>query len=733
LKQTAATALILATLTTATLADKEDVPAREEAPGHIIVFKKHVNAKDAANDLKSHHGLKSGRVYQHAIKAVFVPTDLPPQALAALEKNPNIAYVEKNGIGELIAQPTPTGIDRVDAEKAVTIDGIDDLIDVDIAMIDSGIDPTHPDLNVNHAMSVAFKLVYEGKGKKRRQVLVESHDVNDWADWHGHGTLVAGIAAAIDNDIGTVGVAPGARVAAVQAYSETNSTTALAIAAIDYVAANADTFEVASMSVRYNQSNAINDAVANLTAAGVVFVCGAGNDGEDTSNGSPSSAPSAITVSAIADSDGLPGGLGPDTSEVPAGTEWEGQTKGADDTRAVFSNYGPLVDIAAPGVDIYSTWLDGGYVVKSGTSTATPHVSGAIALYIAHNGRDRDDNGVINGNDVALMELLVKDTGWQIGDYEYFSGDTDGYPEPLLNVDNLLDFQIDQLPTVSITSPSDGATLSDAVAIQANASDDYAVTQVEFFVDGTSLGIDADPSDGYSLNWDSTLVSDGSHEISAVATDDALQNSTSSVTVSIDNIDSAPTAIAGSNQTVQDSDGNGSESVTLNGSGSSDDRAIASYQWSEGTNILSTEATFTQDLQVGVHTIKLIVTDDIGKTAQDTVVITVEEAPATGTQVSVASIAISGYGGKNGNNHLQAIATLQDNLGDAVVGAVIEADLYRDSTKIKTASTTTDSTGSTLLFNEKSIAAGRYSVVITKITITGMTFDGVTPTNEFRK
>ena len=105
--------------------------------------------------------------------------------------------LKRTALAELTAQPAPTGIDRVDAEKAdVSFDGVDDLVDVDIAVIDSGIDPTHPDLNVNHAMSVAFKLIYEGNGKKRRQVLTESHDVNDWADWHGHGTLVAGIARA---------------------------------------------------------------------------------------------------------------------------------------------------------------------------------------------------------------------------------------------------------------------------------------------------------------------------------------------------------------------------------------------------------------------------------------------------------------------------------------------------------------------------------------------------------
>ena len=136
---------------------------------------------------------------------------------------------------------------------------------------------------------------------------------------------------------------------------------------------------------------------------------------------------------------------------------------------------------------------------------------------------------------------------------------------------------------------------------------------------------------------------------------------------------------------------------------------------------------------MGVHTIKLIVTDFLGQTAEDTVVITVEEAPATGTQVSVASIAINGYGGKNGNNHLEAFTSLRDNLGGAVVGAVVEADLYKDNTRIKSSSGTTDLSGAVQLFNEKGIGAGCYSVVITKITVSGLTFDGATPFNEFCK
>lgn len=713
-----------------------NVPAQEDAPGHIIVFKKKVNAQDAANELESQHGLQIGRVYQHAIKGAFVSKDLPPQALAALERNPNVAYVEKNGVCRLAAQPIPTGIDRIDVEGAVAIDGTDDLVDVDIAILDTGIESTHPDLNVNHAMSVGFYYSIEGHGPKQRQVLKQSNDVAYWTDPHGHGTFVAGVAGAIDNDTGVVGAAPGARLTSVRVLTGENGqgTWAEVIAGLDYVAANSDTFEVANMSIgSVSRYEPVNDAVANTTAAGVVVVVAGGNHGDDAYNHSPASSPSAITVSALADSDGLPGGLGPDTSEASAGSEWEDRTMGADDTLAVFSNYGPLIDVAAPGVDIFSTWLDGGYVVKSGTSAAAPHVAGAVALYLSQHGRDRDDNGVIDGNDVALMELLVTSTGWQLGDFEYFSGDTDGYPEPLLNVANLLDFQIDQVPTVSITSPSDGAVLSGPVSLQANASDDSAVTQVEFFVDGNSLGVDSDPSDGYSLNWDSTPVSDGAHEISAVATDDALQASTSSISVSIDNIDSAPVADAGSDLTVQDSDRDGSEWVILDGSGSSDDRAIDRYEWYDGALLLSTAVSFTHDLPVGSHTMTLRVFDSIGQYAEDSVLITVEEAPAVATLVSVQSIAITGYGGKNGNNHLEAVATIRDDLGEAVVGAVVEAYLYKDNTMIKTSSGTSDSSGAALLFNERGIATGCYSVVITNVTAPGLAFDGVTPSNQHCK
>ena len=158
----------------------------------------------------------------------------------------------------------------------------------------------------------------------------------------------------------------------------------------------------------------------------MVFAVAAGNDSADASLYSPASEPTAITVSALADSDGLPYGAGDPTEYGP------------DDSLASFSNYGALVDICAPGVDILSTF-PGGYAWGSGTSMASPHVAGAAALYIAnasnpYNGWDR----LVNGNEAvqAVRDALVN-AGWQEGENEYFIGDTDGFAEPLLNVGRL--------------------------------------------------------------------------------------------------------------------------------------------------------------------------------------------------------------------------------------------------------------------------------------------------------
>ena len=156
-----------------------------------------------------------------------------------------------------------------------------------------------------------------------------------------------------------VGVAPGARLWAVKVLGSSGSgSISTIIKGVDYVTNNAGLIDVVNMSLGCEcTSTSLNTAISNSVKAGVMYVVAAGNSNKNAATFSPANHPSVITVSAIADSDGKCGRLGPPTSY------------GADDFLASFSNYGSLVDLAAPGVNIYSTYKDGTYATLSGTST----------------------------------------------------------------------------------------------------------------------------------------------------------------------------------------------------------------------------------------------------------------------------------------------------------------------------------------------------------------------------
>ena len=158
----------------------------------------------------------------------------------------------------------------------------------------------------------------------------------------------------------------------------------------------------------------MHKAICKSRDAGIVYAVAAGNETNSTNISVPASYnDTVITVSALSDSDGVPGGIGFPTYY------------GADDTFATFSNYGSEVDLSAPGVDIYSTYKGGGYATLSGTSMATPHVSGAIALYLKNN--------------PTATWLQVRD-GLKASAENLNFGHTDPsglHPEPVIRVDTL--------------------------------------------------------------------------------------------------------------------------------------------------------------------------------------------------------------------------------------------------------------------------------------------------------
>ena len=630
-------------------------------------------------------------------------------AIASLQDDPRVKYIEKDQKVFAFAQTNPTGIERVDAEP---VDSSNLGSAVTIAIIDTGIDLDHPDLNVVQSTNCAKGGPFGGNCK-----------VGGGDDDNGHGTHVAGTAAALNNNAGVVGVAAGADLWAVKVLDKNGSGwMSWIIGGIDYVTANADQIDVANMSLGCEcESNALDSAIANSVAAGVTYVVAAGNSDKDASTFSPANHQDVVTVSAIADSDGKCGGQGSSTNY------------GADDTFASFSNYGDAVDIAAPGVDIYSTHMNGGYATFSGTSMASPHVAGAAAILIVSDSNltpalVRD---ALIANGVSQVQLCA-DLNSGFGG---FSGDPDSFAEPLVYVGNT---SVGDLPLVTITNPKNGDTVSGHVNISADASDsDGSVVQVEFFVDNMSVGVDSDISDGWSTSWDSATASEGTHSISAEAKDNDGNIASDSISVTVDNIDDPP-AVAITNPTNGDTV-SGTITITAD---ATDDKGVSKVEFFVGTTIIGTDSDGLNGWSVSWDTttvsdadyiITATATDSAAQTSSDSINVTVSNTTPTDATSIVDSITYSTNGGKNGDKHLIISIHVIDDLGNDVSDASVSIDLYRDDSLVGSATGTTGSSGN-VNFSLKNASSGTYTTTITGVTADGLTWDGITPDdNSFEK
>jgi len=377
--------------------------ASQETGRYIVVLRS--RGADARAVSQRHVAKLGGQVkaiYQHALSGYVA--NLTPSAAARLARDPAVASVERDQKVHMVAQTTPTGVDRVAVPATagnvapLPIDTRDDVrVDVDVAVIDTGVDFTHPDLNV------VARTDCTGDGVC---------DNNAGTDGNGHGSHVAGSVGALDNKSGVVGVAPGARIHAVRVLDNFgNGDLSWVMAGVDWVTARAGTIEVANMSLGcICFSPGLSTAITNSVAAGVTHVVAAGNDDINAANFFPANHADVITVSALADFNGVSGGGAPATCRSDV-----------DDTLANFSNFGSTIEIAAPGVCILSTWMAGGYATISGTSMAAPHVAGAAGLLASH---------PAFAGDPALIESTLVSAG----NFGWTDDSGDGIQEPLLDV-----------------------------------------------------------------------------------------------------------------------------------------------------------------------------------------------------------------------------------------------------------------------------------------------------------
>lgn len=422
-----AAAVVLLFVTSVSVTAEPDTRNGQEVPGrYIILLRSGASAAAVAAD----HGLSIDHTYS-SIRGFSAAG--AAGKLQALQRDPRVLSAEPDRF--IVLSPIrrvetqfhtndfetlTSGIDRIDAD----LNPRTDVSAVGIAIIDTGIWKTHVDLNVAGGNNCT------GRGTSK------------YNDDNGHGTHVAGIAAAKTGDNhGVRGVSPNARLYAVKVLDRNGSGfLSWVICGVDWVSANAAGIKVANMSLGFQgSSSALNTAIANSVGAGVTYAVAAGNSSSDASLFSPASHPDVITVSAMGDSDGKCGGLGAATSN------------GADDTFATFSNRGSAVEIAAPGVDIESTYKGdkqnpgGLYASMSGTSMASPHVAGAAAQYKASNpaANPLQVKDALLGAAVAAATTCTAagDGGPNLavvdGGAGGFSGDPDSFAEPLLYAKSL--------------------------------------------------------------------------------------------------------------------------------------------------------------------------------------------------------------------------------------------------------------------------------------------------------
>ncbi|MER3419719.1 MAG: peptidase S8 [Chloroflexota bacterium] len=379
-------------------------PAPDVVPDHyIVVLRNDVpSARQVADEHARRHAAAVSHIYEDALKGYAAR--IPQQALAALRRDPSVRFIAEDRVVEAVqstSQVVPTGITRIaaDVSSQRAGDGAGSVSGPAVAVIDTGSGP-HPDLNVVGGVNCSTGTSYN--------------------DGNGHGTHVAGTIGARDNGFGVVGMAPGVPLYAVRVLNNAGSGTwSSVICGINWVTANALTLgiRVANMSLGGSGSddgncgNTNNDALHlalcnSIARTGVLYVVAAGNSAANLAGFVPAAYDEVLTVTAMADFNGQPGGGAAATCLADV-----------DDTAADFSNFTTAGSadanhtIAAPGVCILSTWKGGGYKTLSGTSMATPHVTGTAVLCIA--------TGACTGGPATIMAKLRGDAAARPASYGF--------------------------------------------------------------------------------------------------------------------------------------------------------------------------------------------------------------------------------------------------------------------------------------------------------------------------
>jgi len=668
---------------------------------------------------------------------------LPEQAIENIRKNPRVRYVEMDGeVHTLDAElDNSWGVKRIGAGTVHATQNKGTGIRV--AILDTGIDYDHSDLEGNYKGGYDY--------------------VNDDAypmDDNGHGTHCAGIVAAKDNGEGVVGVAPEADLYAVKVLNSGGSGyESDVIAGIQWSVSQG--IDVISMSFGGSgHSQSLQDACDEAYyRSDIVIVAAAGNNGNPPGKGDNVDYPARYdSVIAVAATD-------------------------SNDNRARWSSTGPAVELAAPGVSIYST-VPGGYGTKSGTSMACPHVAGTAALAIGE------------GNVRQCLQNTAEDLGDLGFDTKYGYGLVDaeaatGSAVTLESIEvtpetaSIPKGLTQQYMATGTYSDASTADITSSVTWESSATAVATIDSVGLATgvgeggteitatlglirDTAALTVTAPILQSITVMPDTAMIEvDANQQYTATGTysDASTADITSSVTwessaTAVATIDSVglATGVGGGSTGITATLGSISDtaaltvtlalkSIEVTPETASIPKGLTQQYMATGTYSDASTADITSIVTWESSSIAVATIDSAGLATgvgdgstdikatlgliSGTATLTVT-APSEPTAVIVESISYSKEGGRNQDKHLCIVVALVDNLENPVVDASVSIDLYRDGS-LYVSYTGTTGTDGTVTFKKINAPSGTYTTTVTAVTAGELTWDEVTPENSYPK
>lgn len=466
----------------------------QELPDQILVkARARVSEGRVKNVLRPMRGQQLGVIHQIGVRIIRVPADQRQAILDQLNRDPDIEFAEADALVAPDFTPNDPSyssqwhLPKISAPAAWDLTtGTSNVI---VAIIDSGVDATHPELA---GLTVPGWNFYNNN--------------SNTADVYGHGTSVAGTAIARGNNgVGIASVAWNCRIMPIRVSNTSGSATFSAMAqGLTYAADHGA--RVANVSYAgAARSATVQTAAAYLAAHGGLTVASSGNDGTTLTD--------------------------PDNASILAVSSTT-----STDTLSTFSTRGPFVDLSAPGSSIYTTKMGGGYRTMSGTSFAAPVVAGVAALMFSA------DPTLTPAEVETILEQTALDLGAVGYDTSFGWGRVNAYqavlaalPAPLLPEDVTP-------PVVAINSPADGNTVSGSVLVAVEAADDTSVARLDVYVDSDLVA--SDTTAALSAAWDTATESNGPHTLTVVAFDQAGNSAQTAATVTVANVlDVTPPAV----------------------------------------------------------------------------------------------------------------------------------------------------------------------------------------------